>query len=62
MHFKRLITSKPEMPSRLSADITHIYEVKSSFPDFLLLYEGEMFFCTILNTFVSLKENILSCY
>lgn len=45
------------MPSRLSADITHIYEYQKQFSKFssTLLYEGELF-CKILK----FKENILS--
>lgn len=58
MHFKRLITSKPEMASRLSADITHIYEHQKQLSRFssTSLHEGEILFCKILNKFVNLKK------
>lgn len=46
------------MPSRLSADITRIYECQKQLSRFssTSLYEGEMLFCKILNKFVSLKK------
>lgn len=58
MHFKMLITTKPEMFSRLSTDITHIYECPKQLSRFssTLLYERELLFCKILNKFVNLNK------
>lgn len=62
MHFKRLITLQPEMPSRFTADITHIHECQEQLSRFssTSLYEGDMLFYKILNKFINLKE--IFCY